>query len=287
MEKKGRRKVENPPVDSTVMIANTMTMAKKKDIPVICQRIRHFREKRGMEQKELAGNLGIHPNAVSNWEGGRARPDIALLPGICRELGITFYELFDVPAPSDKLSAEEERVLGKFRRLSLSYRYVTECGMDKLLEIQEIRECPDLIVLTQYSKQLAAGFDPGEEFDDKGEPVYLYRTPDAEKADCVFTVSGDSMEPEFHDGDRVLVQRFPQCGDFMPGEVGAFITRNETYIKAYQPDGLHSYNPKYKPMHFTDDERVFAIGKVIARLEPDDVASFEDCVLYDKLHGRP
>ena len=286
MEKKGRRRVEELPADSTVMIANTGAMAKKKDIPVICQRIRHFREKKGMEQKALAANLGIHPNAVSNWEGGRARPDIALLPGICKELGITFYELFDIPEPDGKLCGDEARILEKYRRLSLSHRYVTECNMDKLLEIQEIRECPDLVVLTEYSKQLAAGFDPGEEFDDKGEPIYLHRSRDTEKADCVFTVNGDSMEPEFHDGDKVLVQRFPQCGDFTEGEVGAFITRNETYIKEYQTDGLHSYNPKYKPMHFTEDESVFAIGKVVARLEPEDIADFEECVLYDKLHGR-
>ncbi|MBR3268137.1 MAG: S24 family peptidase, partial [Oscillospiraceae bacterium] len=42
------------------------------------------------------------------------------------------------------------------------------------------------------------------------------------------------MEPEFHNGDKVLVQRFPNFPQLEPGDIGAFITGNETYIKEYQ-----------------------------------------------------
>ena len=38
----------------------------------------------------------MHKNAVSSWETGRTRPDINLIPSICRELSITPYELLGI-----------------------------------------------------------------------------------------------------------------------------------------------------------------------------------------------
>ena len=38
---------------------------------------------------------------------------------------------------------------------------------------------------------------------------------------------------------------------------------NETYIKRYEKDGLHSLNPDYPVMHFDDEQSVYLIGKVL------------------------
>ena len=61
----------------------TGQLAEKPVYPVLCERIRFFREKSGLEQKALAKQIGVSSNAVSNWENGRGRPDINLLPDIC------------------------------------------------------------------------------------------------------------------------------------------------------------------------------------------------------------
>ena len=61
-------------------------------IPVICERIRYFRELAGIEQKELGKRLGISPNTISNWETGRSRPDINLIPAICGALQVSLSE---------------------------------------------------------------------------------------------------------------------------------------------------------------------------------------------------
>ena len=79
--------------------------------PMICDRIRHYREKLGIEQKALAAMVGVTANAVSNWERGRARPDVNLLPNICEALQITLYQLYDLDDPSGSYSAAEERYL--------------------------------------------------------------------------------------------------------------------------------------------------------------------------------
>ncbi len=307
MEKKktqtytGRRSVKESPADSDVMIANTMTMAKKNSVFIVGQKIKKRREQLGIEQKALAAQIGVGANAVSNWECGRTRPDISLLPKICTMLQIPIHELFDMPAPDEPLLSKEaqklqqlqdehgedaRRVLDKFFRLSPGHQYAVESLMDTLDEAEDAEICKHIIEKIEFSKALAAGFDPGEEFDDKGETIYLYRTLENEQGDCVFTVSGDSMEPVFHNGDKVLVQRFPHCPPLEPGDVGAFITGNETYIKEYRKDGLHSYNKRYKTMKFTDDDKVYIIGKVLKRLTPSDIVSFEDSLRYDRIRKR-
>ena len=292
----GRKSKKEQAQDANIMIANTMTPAKKKNVPVICQRIRFFREKKKMEQKELAAKIGIVGNAISNWENGKSRPDIALLPKICVVLDITLNDLFGFPAPEPmpaelaelyQLHGDEiNRILTKYYRLSLGHQFTVESLMDTLNQAEDAEICKHIIEKIEFSKTLAAGFDPGEEFDDKGETIYLYRTRENEQGDCVFTVSGDSMEPEFHNGDKVLVKRFPDCPPLEPGDVGAFITGNETYIKEYRKDGLHSYNKKYKTMKFNDDDKVYIIGKVLKRLSPSDIVTFEDSVRYDRIMNR-
>ena len=54
-------------------------------------------------------------------------------------------------------------------------------------------------------------------------------------------VSGDSMEPVYHDGQIVWVQ---QCETLRTGEVGVMIYDGQGYIKAYaeqEPDDLETY----------------------------------------------
>ena len=82
-----------------VIDMKTMKPVEKASLPIICERIRHYRELAGMEQKELAERLGITGNSVSNWENGRSRPDINLIPALCDLLHVTLYELFDISSP--------------------------------------------------------------------------------------------------------------------------------------------------------------------------------------------
>ena len=51
--------------------------------------IRANRIKMGLSQPDLAGILGTSKNYVSNWEVGRTRPDMNMIPAICRAIGIS------------------------------------------------------------------------------------------------------------------------------------------------------------------------------------------------------
>ena len=255
-------------------------------LPVICERIKHYRELMGMEQKALARLIGVTPNSVSNWETGRSRPDVNLLPGICEALNITFYDLFGVPDPTIKYTARQQLLVDEFSGLSEGHRQAVENLVDTLSRVEAAENCPELSVLTYFSRRLAAGTGDPTEFVDEGEGVYVYSSPDVNQADCIFTVNGNSMEPYFHSGQDVLVQRIPNGPDLQYGEIGAFIIGNETYIKEYREDGLHSLNPDYGIMHFSEFESVYLIGRVLGILDKASYASETDIARYLAVHGE-
>ena len=251
-------------------------------IPVICERIRYYRKQRNLMQKELGARIGVSGNAVTNWEAGRTRPDIFLIPAICDALGISFAELFGMDAPNLEMTEREKRLVRQYRLLDQEHMYTVDSLMQTLLTVQEARkETRKIVQLPLYGKSLAAGFGDPSEFESDSEPIRLYASPAVLQADCVFKVNGDSMEPQYHSGDLVLVKRIPDGSPLQFGEVGAFIVGNELYIKEYREDGLHSLNPQYPVMRFDGDTNVYLVGRVLGVAEPGAVSE-DDPLLWKK-----
>jgi len=94
-------------------------------------------------------------------------------------------------------------------------------------------------------------------------------------------VSGDSMEPVYHDGQIVWVE---ECEKLAVGEVGIFVYDGDGYLKVYseqEPDEhqrdaftdsygcLHmqpvmlSYNQAYAPKTIMPDSRFQIVGRVL------------------------
>ena len=253
--------------------------------PMICDRIRHYREELGMEQKALATMVGVTANAVSNWERGRARPDVNLLPDICEALQITLYQLYGLDDPSVKYTAVED-IIENYRQLTPGHQYALRAMAQNLLQVQQAEGCREIHKLTRFEHQLAAGIGDPNEFEDSGTPIYVYDDSLTCRADCVFTVNGDSMEPDYPDGCMVLVKRISDSGELTPGDIGAFMIDNETYIKEYREDGLHSLNPAYPVMRFSDFEHVYLIGRIIGVFSPESIATEADVKKYLQLHGN-
>ena len=61
----------------------------------IGKRIAHLRKEKGLTQEELAGHMGISPQAVSKWENDQTCPDISALPKLARLFGVTVDELLE------------------------------------------------------------------------------------------------------------------------------------------------------------------------------------------------
>ena len=277
----GRRAFESE--KARVIDIHTGKPADEAPLPTICERVRHYRTLRKIEQKELARQLNITPNSVSNWECGRSRPDVSLLPELCRVLEITPFELMGMHNPM--VYSEHERLhMDKYRKLAGRDRYLVDNMMDSMLVMREAENSPKLIRLPYFEKPLAAGIGDPTEFEGLSEEIYLYETDEYRRADYVFRVNGDSMEPDYRSGDLVLVERVPSGLTLQEGEIGAFIVGNEMYIKEYRADGLHSLNKKYDVLKFDADQAVYLIGKVLTVLDPESIASQSDVERFLLLH---
>ncbi|MFT9057604.1 MAG: S24 family peptidase [Ethanoligenens sp.] len=79
-------------------------------------------------------------------------------------------------------------------------------------------------------------------------------------------VRGDSMEPEFHDGDILLVRK---CQDIGIGQYGIFTIDGDGYVKEKGHGELISLNPKYKPIKM--DESIRCHGEVLETIDTDNI----------------
>ena len=81
------------------------------------ERIKYYRGKMGLSQKELAQRIGIDPHYLSSLEGGNyAVVSKKIAEKLAKEFGISFFELV-----GDK-----------------AYRYKPETDQDKLFLINEL-----------------------------------------------------------------------------------------------------------------------------------------------------
>ena len=59
--------------------------------------IRNYRKKMGFTQQQIAESIGVSKSHIANWEAGRARPDLNLVPALCLTLGIDASTFFGMP----------------------------------------------------------------------------------------------------------------------------------------------------------------------------------------------
>ena len=100
--------------------------------------------------------------------------------------------------------------------------------------------------------------------DSHAEPLKIKHTTIAERANYAVRVSGDSMTPEYNDGDIVLVET---CPEVIIGEIGIFVVDGEGYIKQFGGDKLISLNPKYSDISLRNCESSSCRGRVLGIAE--------------------
>ena len=64
-------------------------------------RLREYRQERGLSLRALAERLGVSPSLISQVETGRAKPSVSTLYAIASELGISLDDLLFVDAHGD------------------------------------------------------------------------------------------------------------------------------------------------------------------------------------------
>lgn len=114
-----------------------------------------------------------------------------------------------------------------------------------------------------YDLPVSAG--PGVYLDDSmAEEISIPSNEKTMATDFALRISGNSMEPRYHDGDILLVQ---DTDSIEIGELGIFVLDGNGYFKKYGGDRLISLNSEYGDILLRDYAETVCCGRVIGKLK--------------------
>lgn len=229
-------------------------------------RIKERREELGISRNELAELIGVTSSAIANYENEISYPKVELLFKLFDALKCDANYLYQ-----DEMNAldEEFEVTLTERNIIKKYRDLDDHGKDLidtiLLKehtrcIKETEEVYETVMKPSFQACLSAGTGQFV-FDDI--PSEQIEVPiEYKDIDFVIGVSGDSMEPTYHDGDKVMIKK----QEVRVGQVGAFMINGVALLKELGIDCLISHNKEYDDIKFEEGMRIDCIGKVIGKL---------------------
>lgn len=248
---------------------------------LLVSKLKDARISKGLKQQEVAEQLGLKANTISNWEKGKTEPDIDTFVKLCDIYQIDCASLLsDVYAfkriKSD-ISLSEYEHIKKYRSLDQHGQETVQIVLDRELERTKIvqQQTERIAELeTKPNNTSDAGMHPypylhriacaGTSFAFEDIPTEQKLVPYMPGADFVIGVLGDSMEPTFFDGELVYVRK---TDHIRHGDIGIFTLGNEWYIKECGEFGLLSHNPDYDDIPGSEYIRV--VGEVLGKV-PDE-----------------
>ena len=242
-------------------IARSYSISDEREHNMIGKRIASERASQHLSRPELGRllkqvGIDVVPEAIRLWETGDNVPNAYQLLAICAVFGIDDVLLnFDSTFIPQLNEDGQKKVREYVDDLAASGKYRVEQPA-----LQEI------VFIDMPVSNLMVSAGTGSFLDEGSfEMVSFPKEMVPAGADFGVRVRGDSMEPVYHDGQIVWVQK---CNQLRPGEVGVFLYDGEGYLKRYDeldPDSsngsqfidsdgiLHkqpvliSYNKKYEP----------------------------------------
>ena len=244
---------------------------KQRNVEHYGSKIKTFRNRAGLSAEQLADALQISKSSIRNWECGLTRPDPEFLYRMFSILDVEPNEFFGLKGVGTLLTTSERALIDNYRMLDRSGKEAVETfaqAMTEKMHIRQLRRAYQrLNSVSDKERRFAAGDHSTEwaDYPDIAE-VYLYDNPLVRNADEVVTVSGASMEPQFLDGDQVLIE---YCSDIRNGDIGCFYVPGiGGVIKQKLYDRLHSLNPQFDDI-IVSEEGARIVGRVLAVIDED------------------
>lgn len=243
-------------------------------------RLRDKRKALGITQPQLAKMLNVSQSAIGSWETDVNSPRATLL-----------YDLFDIlhcdanylfqdetrKLYEDSASPEEfENIIKKYRKLDAHGEEIVNFILDKEYNRSvEAQTHPATIIefqpkpddqghLAEYFRSASAGSGVFILGNEAAAKILVSESDWDARADFVISVAGDSMLPDYCDGDKVLVS---QRTEMRHGDVGIFVVNGNVYIKEYGTDELISRNPDSPNIKIAEYDNIVCMGKVIRKIK--------------------
>lgn len=231
------------------------------------------KDRQNLSLSELARRVGLAKSAMSRYLNKTRQFPLNRAQDFANVLGISVEYLLGVENSSPSTSTVEKITLiadqltppRQAKALTYLEKQLLEQNEEETKK-NEVSEVIQLYVYDYYDHAASAG--TGQYLNDvRVEQIEL---PIDVDADFVIPIKGDSMEPDYHDGDLVFIQTSVDLND---GVIGVFNYNGEAYIKQLVIDTeqayLHSLNPKYKDMPITPETDFRIIGEVVGRYKEE------------------
>lgn len=246
----------------------TLTPLELKLRTDISDNLNKLKQEKGYNQQDIVKGSGISQSTLSQYFAGKRLPSKKNA-----EILADFFEvpievidprLSNSPAPTtSQIQTIYDQLEPNGQRKVITYA-------EKLRDEQETRRKTKKNEVSEKVVQLY-GYDYYDHAASAGTGQYLndvrverIELPVDVDADFVIPIKGDSMEPDYLDGDLVFIQTSVDLND---GVIGVFNYNGEAYIKQLVIDEdqayLHSLNPEYKDMPITPETDFRIIGEVV------------------------
>ena len=223
------------------------------------EKLKARRKELKITQKDIADQLGISYQAYSAWERGVKEPSkekVNRLEQILRVPKGYFTEIEIVRLYNVLSNKGQNQVLEYTRRL-------VQEESRKIVMVSE-----NLYEYHVYEK-MSAGIGASV-YDNRNYDTVYFNEELAH--DFASWVSGDSMEPKYHNGSVALIC---ETGFDYDGAVYAVVWNSQTFIKKVyrEKEGLRlvSINKAYKDIYIPYDENPRIVGKIVGDFMPLEV----------------
>lgn len=221
-----------------------------------------LRTEKKISQRELALKLcekgiAVTNQAVSKWENGTTQPS-----------AVQFIALCDILEVHDVVGEFSGKKSGLLNGLNSYGREMVKDYIDLLKLSDKYREEAVRVIpirkLPLYHISASAG--TGQFLDSSDYELTEVGDDVPESANFGVRLAGDSMEPEYHDGDIVWVMQERALNS---GEIGVFLYDGDVYCKELDLSKgqvrLKSLNINYAPITVSEDNNFRVFGKVVAK----------------------
>ena len=219
---------------------------------------------KGVSVSSVLTRCGLSKSYGTNWKRGSV-PSLDAVIAIAEELNVSLdYIAF---GKDSTIPTEYQSLITSYQELSKDNQQLLKDIISSMIDIQTANKKRSEIEYTTIRHSLhkvSAGLGEALDDEDNWEDIEVVSTPESEMADFAITVVGESMSPDFHDGDIVLVKEQPEIEI---GQIGIFICNNEGFIKEAGRDRLISHNPKFNDIYPSENSEIICEGLVLGIAE--------------------
>lgn len=273
-----------------------MSIMTEKNQETYIDRIKRLKNEKKITNEQLSEMTGIPLSTMSKLLAGISeQPKLINVVAIARALGCSLDYLVNGDGECDHesgnryiLAPDEAAVVEDFRSLDTHGKELVTMVIHKEKErlyprtlvrstrTSRVLSTPEVdmfdpenvdrpagkraIILYDMPVSAGTGIDLSEEY--AGE-LLIPNNEQTKDADFALRISGNSMEPKFHDGDILLVHSTEHANQ---GELGIFVLDGAGYFKKHGGDRLLSLNPAYAPIMLSDYTNVSCVGRVIGKM---------------------